>query len=142
MALSNRSRAALLNALVGKTSDFGALASAPTLFIAASTADPSADGSTLAEPSTSGTAYARVAISGSDFTAATAANPSLLVSSADKTFPQATLPWGTITHLALLDTSTVGAGNLIDAGALLTPRVIGTGGTLEVSSTNFTLGMG
>jgi hypothetical protein len=142
MALSNRARAALLDALVGKTGDFGTLSSAPSLFVAASTADPLADGSGLTEPSTSGTAYARVSVGESDFSAATEANPSLLISAALIAFPQATLTWGTITHIALLDSGTVGAGNLIDRGALSQSRLINAGGILRFAGTSFTLGMG
>jgi hypothetical protein len=142
MALSNRARAALLNAFIGKTGDFGTLSSLPSFFLAASTADPLADGSGLTEPSTSGTAYARFAVAETDFSAATEANPALLISDEDLAFARATLTWGTITHLALMDSITAGAGNLLDRGALTTPRLINAGGILRVSATGFTLGMG
>lgn len=83
----------------------------PTIYVGLSTADPTDDGTGLAEPP--GNGYARVATAAADWNAASGgamsnANPI--------TFPQATGPWGTITHFAIFDAAS--AGNMLAHGRL------------------------
>lgn len=47
------------------------------------------------------------------------------------TFPVATASWGTITHVAICDSATYGAGNLLLHGALTTSKVVGIGDTFK-----------
>lgn len=124
MSASTYTSMALLNALFGKASAFGALASAPALNLALSTTDPEVDG--LTEPS--GNGYARVATSASDWVAATDADPSLVTNAGDIAFPQATGAWGTLGWTALVDAS----DNVILSGAMVSPS---TGDSLTKSPT-------
>ncbi len=48
------------------------------------------------------------------------------------TFPQATANWGNVSGIALLDSATPGAGNLIMYGPLTTPRDILNNDTFEI----------
>lgn len=125
MSFANRTAQALLNSLFGKTSNFGALASAPTIYVALSTADPTEDGSGVAEPV--GNGYARVQTAASDWNTATLADPSLVDNANPITFPQASGAWGTITHFALYDAAT--DGNYLGGGALGTSKAPGDGDT-------------
>ena len=47
------------------------------------------------------------------------------------TFPVATANWGTITHVAICDNATNGAGNLLLYGTLTTSKVVNTGDTFR-----------
>src|SRR3990172_598736 len=47
------------------------------------------------------------------------------------TFPVATANWGTVTHVAITDSATYGAGNLLLHGALTTSKVVNTGDTFK-----------
>ena len=88
MPLTNRSHQALLNSLAGKTSAFGALASAPTLYLALSTTAPTMAGGNVTPPV--GGSYARVETDAADWAAATDADPSALANAEIIEFPQAT----------------------------------------------------
>ena len=125
MSFSNYTAQALLNSLFGKTSNFGALASRPTIYVALSTADPLEDGSGVAEPT--GNGYARVATTPADWNDATLADPSVIDNANAITFPQATGAWGTITHFALYDAAV--GGNYLGGGALSTSKAPTTGDT-------------
>lgn len=114
MSFANRTAQAVLNSIFGKASVFGALASAPPIYVALSTAAIGEDGSGIAEPV--GNGYARVATVAADWNDATLADPSLLDNAAAITFPEATGAWGTITHFALFDAVT--GGNYLASGAL------------------------
>src|SRR5690606_40337569 len=98
MSFSNYTAQAVLNSLFGKTSNFGELASRPTIYVALSTADPLEDGSGVAEPA--GNGYARAATTPADWNDATLADPSVINNANAIAFPQATGAWGTITHFA------------------------------------------
>ena len=98
---------------------------APTIYVALSTADPTDTGSGLAEPS--GNGYARKATAASDWNAATGTNPTVTDNANALTFNEASGSWGTITHFALMDAAT--AGNLLAYGALTTPKAISAGDT-------------
>ena len=67
MSLSNYVVKALLNSLFGKTSDFGALASAPDIYVGLSSTTPTETGGSVTEPSSG--SYARVATVAADWNA-------------------------------------------------------------------------
>lgn len=125
MSFSIYVQQALLNSMFGKTSALGALASAPTVYVGLSTADPGEDGSGLAEPS--GNGYARVATAAADWNAASAASPSVLDNANAISFPSATGAWGACTHFALFDAAT--GGNVLGSAALSTAKSPTTGDT-------------
>ena len=87
------------------------------------------------EVSTSGTAYARQSIT---FNAASSGSSS---SSATVTFPTATANFGTITHVAIMDSDVEGSGNVLFYGAVTTAKTIETGDTFQVSSGNLTISL-
>ena len=62
-------------------------------------------------------------------------------SSATVTFDTATANWGTITHVAVMDGATAGAGNVLFYGAVTTSKTIETGDTFQVSSGNLTVSL-
>ncbi|MEO1035215.1 MAG: hypothetical protein AAFX44_06600 [Pseudomonadota bacterium] len=131
MGLSIYASQALLNAFMGKTSNFGTLSGRPTLYFAFSTADPGEDGSGAAEPS--GNGYARVATAPADWADATNADPSVVTNVNNITFPNPTGPWGSCTHGAVYDAAS--GGNFVAGGPLAqaiapdapTPPVIAAG---------------
>lgn len=110
----------------------GAMTSPSSVYLALSTADPTDDASGLAEPA--GGSYARVEVPASSFAAASGGSKSL---SADVVFPEATASWGTITHLALMDSSS--GGEMLVHSALDTAKAIGDEDTLTVPSGSFTI---
>lgn len=131
MSFSNYAAQAVLNSLFGKTSNFGALASAPTIHIGLSSTTPAEDGTNVTEPS--GGSYARVATSGATWNAATLADPSLLDNTAQIAFPQASADWGAganMTHVVLYDALTV--GNFLGSFALTTPKPVLSGDTFVI----------
>ena len=89
------------------------------------------------EVSTSGTAYVRQAV-----TFGTISNGSVS-NSGNITFPTATSNWGTITHVAVMDTDSTsdsaGAGNVLFYGALDTAREILTDDTFQITTGNLTV---
>ena len=88
------------------------------------------------EVATSGsTAYARKAITFG------AASTGTSTSSATVTFDTATASWGTITHVAIMDGATRGAGNVLFWGAVTTSKTIDTGDTFQVTSGNLTISL-
>jgi hypothetical protein len=85
------------------------------------------------EVTTSGTAYGRQTV---DFSAAvngTAATNGTV------TWTTATANWGTVTHVAVMDAST--SGNVLFYGNLTSSKVIETGDTFQISSTNLTVSL-
>ena len=91
MSFGNRTAQALLNALFGKTSNFGALATAPAIYIGLSSTTPAEDGTNVTEEGAGG--YARVLVVAASWNAATLADPSLLDNSVAITFAIATADW-------------------------------------------------
>jgi hypothetical protein len=87
------------------------------------------------EISTSGTAYARQSITFS------AASGGTSTSSSTVTFPTATANFGTVTAIAIMDGDTEGAGNVLFYGNLTTPKLIESGDTFQISSTNLTVSL-
>lgn len=107
----------------------------PSRYIALFTASPGEAGSFTNEISTSGTAYARQAVT---FAAASSGSSA---TNATVTFPTATANWGTITHVAVVDSDTEGAGNVLFYGAVTTSKQIDTGDTFQISSGNLTISL-
>ena len=85
------------------------------------------------EISDSGTAYAR---QGVNFSAAVNG----VAATADTvTWTTATADWGTVTHVAVLDSGTAGAGNVLFWGQLTTSKLIENGDTFQITSNNLTV---
>jgi hypothetical protein len=88
------------------------------------------------ETATSGsTAYARKSVT---FAAASSGSSA---TNATVTFDTATASWGTITHVAIMDGATRGAGNVLFYGAVTTSKTIDTGDTFQVTSGNLTISL-
>ncbi len=114
---SNYLEVELLDHVFGKGSY-----SAPTIYVALSTADPLDDGSGLAEPS--GNGYARVQTAGTDWNAASGG---AIDNSGPIMFNEATGAWGNITHFALFDAAS--GGNMLVHGALGMSKTFNSGDT-------------
>lgn len=86
----------------------------------------------------SGGAYARQELDGSSnyFTVASGGSSS---NHADITFPVATGDWGTVSHVAVLDS--LSGGNVLFWGALTSSKTIETGDQFKISSDNLVLSM-
>lgn len=87
------------------------------------------------EVTTSSSAYARESITFGSASGGSASN------SATVTFTAATANWGTITHVAVMDGSTAGSGNVLFYGAVTTSKTIESGDTFQVSSGNLTISL-
>lgn len=101
---------------------------AATVYLALCTADPTDAGTGAAMnevPDANG--YARTAIT---FGAAASRR---VTQSAQVTFPQASGDWGTVTHWAVLDDNTHGAGNMLAHGAFGVSKAIVNGNTPSVA---------
>lgn len=81
----------------------------------------------------SGGSYARQTAT---FSAASGGSAS---TSATITFPAATANWGTITHVAVMDSLTT--GNVLFWGAVTTSKTIETGDTFQITSGNLTISL-
>lgn len=128
MSFTNRTAQALLNSLFGKTSNFGALASAPTIYVGLSSTTPTEAGANVTEPS--GNGYARVATVAADWNTASLADPSALDNANAVTFPTATGDWAAgadMTHFTLHDASS--GGNVLASGALTVAKPVLNGDT-------------
>jgi hypothetical protein len=102
---------ALLDALVGKSGSFGALESAPPLYLALF------NGAT----EISGNGYSRLAVANTKFNSASAG----LISNSDELlFSQATAAWGQITDLRVYNAST--GGNILLQAPLIDTSTIKT----------------
>ena len=87
------------------------------------------------EVSTSGTAYARVAIT---FNAASSGSST---NNGAVTFATATASFGSITHVAVMDSDVEGSGNVLFYGAVTTAKTIDTGDTFQVANANLTVSL-
>lgn len=112
----------VLDHITGKTS----FTMPTTVAIALFTAAPSdAGGGTEV---TNANNYARKATVGADWQAAASGatqNANAI------TFNVPSGSWGTVTHFALMDSATYGAGNMLGWSALTTPQAIGSGNTVS-----------
>lgn len=121
-SFSNYTELKVLDHIVGKTSF-----TMPTAYLALATADPTDAGTGASmNECANANSYARVSTAGADWAAAAAgANQN----ANDITFPEASGSWGTVTHFALVDSGTWGAGNMIGHGSLAASKAIGSGDT-------------
>lgn len=87
---------------------------------------------TLTDEVTGGS-YARTAVTFSAASSGTTSN------NVTVTFPTATADWGTITHVAVMDSLT--SGNVLFWGAVTTPKIIENGDTFQVTSGNLTISL-
>lgn len=100
-----------------------------TLYLALATADPTDAGTGASmNECADANAYARTAI------AFGAAASRVITQSGVVTFPQASGAWGTVTHWAIVDSLTHGAGNMLAHGAFATGKAIVDGNTPSVAS--------
>ena len=138
MSFSNYAAQAILNSLFGKTSNFGVLASVPTIYIGLSSTTPNEGGTGITEPS--GGAYARKSTAASDWNAATLADPSVVTNATEQSFPAATADWvsaANITHFVLYDAPT--SGNVLGSGALTVAKSVLNGDTLSFAIDDLTV---
>jgi len=120
-SFSNYAEDAILDHIVGKTSF-----TMPTVCVGLATSDPTdaGTGASMNECANTGS-YARTATSG----LWEAASGGAIQNGTDITFPEASGSWGTVTHFALLDSASYGAGNMLAHGALSASKAIGSGDT-------------
>jgi hypothetical protein len=123
-SLTNYGENAWMNHLFGTS-----YSQVATIYVALATANPdeTATGASMSEVANSGS-YARTAI-----TFAAAATRRITQTGA-VTFPQATGSWGTVTHWALVDSGTHGAGNVLAYGAFTASFSPVTGNTPSIAS--------
>jgi len=117
----------------------GTFSKPSVLAIALCTAAPSdsSTGATITEVSATNTGYARVSANPADGTwAETSGTNGVTSNSSAITFSAATGDWGTITHVAILDSTTVGAGNVLFHGALSTSKTVTTGDIFSFQAGN------
>lgn len=110
-----------------------------SLYLALFTSDGGLENNTSGsqtEISTSGTAYARESIAFGSASSGSASN------SGTVTFSAATANWGTVTHVAIMDSSdSSGSNNVLFHGAVTTSKTIESGDTFQVSSGNLTISL-
>lgn len=121
-SLTNYGEQAFVNHLCGTS-----YTSVATVYLALHTADPT-DAATGAEVANSNN-YAREALS---FGAAASRR---VTQNADVTFNQASGSWGTVTHWAIWDNATHGAGNMLAHGAFSTSFAPVSGNTPSITGT-------
>ena len=101
------------------------------LAMALCTATPTdaSTGATITEVANSGS-YARVTLNPSNSNwADTSGTDATTSNSSAITFTQATGSWGTVTAVAICDSATWGAGNMLFYGALSASKTVGSGDT-------------
>lgn len=104
----------------------------PSAVYAALFTTATADAGTGTEVSNSN-AYARTAL-----TFGSAASGGSISNTADTDFTTATGSWGTVTHMAIVDSATYGGGNFLFHGALDASKAVGDGDTFTLPSGNVT----
>ena len=121
---------------------FGSIAfsNLSTMYMGLSTTQIQPDGTGATEPSTSGTAYARMPIVNNKTNWGTASAASLSNSTAI-TFPESTASWGTITHVFLAASATVGAADIWYFEALSVPKTVQTSTTVQFAIGAITVSM-
>jgi len=125
-SLSDYAEVELLDHITGKTA-----LTMPTISVGLWTATLSDTSTGATAGEVSGGSYARVTTSGATWNAAASGavdNASAIV------FPTATASWGTVTHVALLDSATLGAGNIIGWADLTASKTVGSGDTLQFNA--------
>jgi len=101
--------------------------------------DDASTGATIPEVANSGS-YARQILypgdinwssSQGDNLGASSGSSGITTNSTVVTFPMATGDWGTISHIAILDEATYGAGNVLFWGDLTPNRIVSKGSTFQ-----------
>lgn len=141
MGFTNRTHKGLQDSLFGKSSAFGALATAPTIYVGLSTTTPTRAGGNVTEPS--GGAYARVETSAADWGSATDADPSVIANAEVVEFPEATSTWASganMTHFVLFDAAS--DGNVIGYGALDVPKPVNENDTASFAAGDLEMEVG
>lgn len=127
MAASDYVEQRVLDLVLRNGAEFS-YAGSGTVYVALFTS-ATGDAGTGTEVANSG-AYARTAVT---FGAIGAATDGIMSNSAEVAFPQATASWGTITHIAVVDSNTYGGGNFLFHGALTASKVVDTNDTFKIA---------
>jgi hypothetical protein len=130
-SFSDYAEDAVLDLIVGKTA-----LSLPTVYIALCTADPTdaGTGASMSEVANANN-YSRKSTVGGDWNAASGGS----IDNANAlTFATASGSWGTITHFALVDSGTWGAGNVLAHGSLTASKTVGDGDAIVFAAGNIT----
>ena len=90
-------------------------------------------GATITEVANAG-AYARTGPNPLDANWSAVGAAGLTDNVAAITFPTATASWGTVTHIAIVDSATFGAGNSWLHGALTTSKTVGNGDIFQFNA--------
>ena len=123
-SMSNYLEAALLNHIF-RSSSFTA---PTTIAIALCTSAPDDTDTTLVGKEVTGTSYARVTVGPSSGTWDVPGTNGTTQNTAAITFPAAgSGGWGTITHVAICNNATAGAGNVLFWGQLTIPKTVTEG---------------
>lgn len=125
MATSNYLEDALLNAVLRNT----AFTSPTTIWVALFHQDPTDFNDTAQELALA--SYGRVQVIFSDATSGACSN------SGDINFLQATESWGTVSHIGIYDSETV--GNLLYHGQLTVPKIVELNDTFSILATDLTI---
>lgn len=128
MGFSNYAVSAILNSLFGKTSDFGALATRPTIYVGLSSTAPTAAGANVTEPS--GNNYSRKSTAASDWNASTSGTGNAVSNANTIELDSPSGSWASganLTHFVFYDASS--GGNFLGSTALSTPKAFTTGDT-------------
>lgn len=135
-SFSDYAEAAILEHLVGK-----AAFTMPTVAMGLCTADPTDAGTGAScNEVTNENAYARVASAG--LWEAAVSPGGTIQNGSDITFPEATGSWGVVTHFALFDSGTHGAGNMLAHGDLAASKTIGDGDTPKFAAGDIDISLG
>lgn len=101
----------------------------------------SATGATIAELPNAG-AYARTQLNPLDANWSYTQDPAgsgLVKNLSDITFTAASADWGWVSGIALVTSATYGAGNYVIGGLLTTPKLVGSGDQLKLSTGNISI---
>jgi hypothetical protein len=105
------------------------------LHFALFTAAPNKNGGGTEVSASGGTGYTRVSVTQNASNWPTASNGAKSNGNSI-TFPTATASWGTVTHLGIYDSGTLGSGTLL-AYINITSRTIDPGDTVSIASGDF-----
>ena len=107
----------------------------PPYYVGLCTADPTIAGTgARCNEIENANGYARVSTVRDDWRGAMPGG--IIGNAVDIFFPQATRPWGKITHFALFDSGVRGTGNMIASGELLVATTISSGDTVVFGPDN------
>ncbi len=122
-SFSDYSEDMILDHIVGKTS----FTMPTTVAVSLCTADPTDAGTGASQNEVSNTnSYARTDTAPGDWAAASGG---AISNGNDITFPEASGSWGTVSHFALNDSASYGAGNMLAHSILGASKAIGNGDT-------------